>query len=165
MYLLSATFRYSPKPPPTHPLLYALQVVLLVTRCSVFTLVTWPISFLLRPHAPLFEFSFSSTPPSPPAPEKKTDQVWSSCLIRQKTCFVSKNVLRACLSNSSCVASSRLPTTYFFCCQSTSHEPCKRTEGEPQPCQRHEGVVKHLAEKGEVGASLFGSPTWNVHPK
>ena len=43
----------------------------------------------------------------------------------------------------------------------TSHEPCKRTEGEPQPCQRHEGVVKHLAEKGEVGAPLF----WESHLK
>ena len=34
----------------------------------------------LAPYAPLFDFSFSSSPPSPPAPEKKTDQVLSSCL-------------------------------------------------------------------------------------
>ena len=47
-------------------------------------------------------------------------------LLRQNTYFVSKNVLRACLSNSSCVALSRLPSTYSFCCQSTIHEPSKR---------------------------------------
>ena len=43
------------------------------------------------------------------------------------------------------------------------HQPwtLQRTEGEPQPCQRHEGVVKHLAEKGEVGAPLF----WESHLK